>query len=402
MLSAMNNSTLERMADLAVTFAANVQPEQIVVVEAETGMEPLVRATAESAYRAGAKFVEAVYFDPYVKRARLEYADEDSLGFVPSWFGERMLEYGRQRCARIVYVPRVSPGVLAGIDPQRAGRDQMPDLKERLYVINKRQINWTILPYPTEPWAKIIHPEIDDGKALEQLTEELVYVCRLDTDDPAAAWRERMETLEAVAKRLTDLNLDSVHFEGPGTDFTVGLLPSSRWESARMQTQEGIPHMANLPSEEIATTPDPERAEGVVRSTKPLDIGGAIIKGLEVRFEKGRAVSIDADEGAEVLRARAETDDHAKQLGEVALVDREGRIGPLGVTFFNTLLDENAASHIALGNAYEMTVGEEDLDKINKSAIHIDFMIGSNEVQVTGLTRDGKEIPILRDGSWQL
>jgi aminopeptidase len=402
MLPAMNDATLERMADLAVTFAANVQPGQIVVVEAESGMEPLVRATAERAYQAGAKFVEAVYFDPYVKRARLEYAAEDTLDFIPSWFGERMLEYGRQRCARIVYVPRVSPGVLEGIDPQRAGRDQLPDLKERLYVINKRLINWTILPYPTEPWARIIHPDLDDGKALEQLTEELVYVCRLDSDDPATAWRERMETLEGVAKRLTELNLDSVHFEGPGTDFTVGLLASSRWESARMHTQEGVPHMANLPSEEIATTPDPERADGVVRSTKPLDVGGAIIKGLEVRFQDGRAVSIDADEGAEVLRARADTDDHAKQLGEVALVDREGRIGPLGVTFYNTLLDENAASHVALGNAYEMTVGEEDLDKINKSAIHIDFMIGSNEVQVTGLTKDGAEIPILRDGSWQL
>ncbi len=402
MLPPMDSSTLERLADVAVSFAANVQPGQTVVIEAETGMEPILRATAERAYELGAKFVEPVYFDPYVKRSRLEHAPDDTLDYVPSWYGERMLEYGRQRCARIVYVPRVSPGVLQGIDPQRAGRDQLPDLRERLYVINKRLINWTILPYPTPSWAKVIHPDVDDGSALDQLTEELVHVCRLDTDDPAAAWRERMETLERVARRLTELKLDSVHFEGPGTDFTVGLLPSSRWESARMQTQEGIPHMANLPSEEIATTPDPERAEGVVRSTKPLDIGGTIIRGLEVRFENGRAVSIDADEGGDVLRARAATDEQAKQLGEVALVDREGRIGPLGVTFYNTLLDENAASHIALGNAYEMTVGEEDLDKINKSAIHVDFMIGSNEVQVTGETRDGKGVPILRDGSWQL
>jgi aminopeptidase len=361
-----------------------------------------VRATAERAYELGAKFVEPVYFDPYVKRARLEHAPEDTLDYVPSWFGERMLEYGRQRCARIVYVPRVSPGVLDGIDPQRAGRDQLPDLKERLYVINKRLINWTILPYPTSPWAKVIHPDLDESEGVNRLTEELVHVCRLDSDDPPAAWRKRMETLEAVAKKLTELKLDAVHFEGPGTDLTVGLLPSSRWESARMHTQEGIPHMANLPSEEIATTPDPERAEGVVRSTKPLDVGGTIISGLEVRFENGRAVSIDADQGADVLRSRAATDDHAKQLGEVALVDREGRIGPLGVTFYNTLLDENAASHVALGNAYEMTVGEEDLDKINKSAIHIDFMIGSNDVQVTGFRKDGAEIPILRDGSWQL
>ena len=381
---------------------ANVQPGQIVVVEAELGMEPLTRAIAVEAYGAGARFVDVTYFDPYVKRARLLHADPDTLAFVPSWYAERMFSYGEQRCARIALAPRVSPGTLEGIDPERAGRDEMPDIAERLVVVNDRTVNWTIVPYPTESWARTVHPELEPAAALERLDAELVHVCRLDEPDPAAAWRERGDALEAAAARLTERRFDAVHFEGPGTDLTIGLLPTSRWMAARMETREGIVHMANLPTEETATTPDPERADGVVRSTKPLELGGTVIEGLTVRFERGRAVSIDADVGADALRARAATDEGAVRLGEVALVDRRGRIGPLGTTFYNTLLDENAASHIALGNAYAYAVGDEDLGRINRSAIHIDFMIGGDDVAVTGLTAEGERVPVLRGGDWAL
>ena len=167
-------------------------------------------------------------------------------------------------------------------------------------------------------------------------------------------------------------------------------------------TRTGVRHVANLPTEEIFTTPNPERTEGVVSATKPLDVGGTLVRGLRVRFESGRAVQIDADEGADALRARCAKDDGASRLGEVALVDREGRIGKTGTVFFNTLLDENAASHIAFGNAYATAVGEADVPRINKSKIHIDFMIGADDVAVTGLTRDGREVPVLRDGRWQV
>jgi aminopeptidase len=391
----------ERLAELAVHFGANVQPGQIVAVEAETGMESVVRAVAASAYLAGARFVDVTYNDPYVKRSRLEHAAPETLGFVPKWYGNRVLAYGENRAARIVFSPRVSPGVLDGVDPERAGRDELPDLPERLVIINEQTTNWCALPYPTRPWAGVVHPELEPEDAYERLSGELVRICRLDEEDPAAAWRARMDELGRVAARLTELRLDSIRYHGPGTDLTVGLFPSSEWETALLSTRDGVAHMANIPSEEISTTPDPSRAEGVVRATKPLELGGALIQGLTVRFEGGRAVEIEAETGAETLRTRAAVDEDAARLGEVALVDREGRIGSLGTIFYTTLIDENAASHVALGNAYSVAVGEEDRDRINKSGIHIDFMIGGDDVSVTGITGDGREIPILQ-GTWQI
>ena len=398
----MEQQALERFAHLAVDFSANVQPGQIVTIEAETGMEPIVRAVAERAYERGARFVDPTYFDPYVKRSRLQHAPDDSLEFVPEWYGNRMLQLGDLRAARIVFVPRVSPGILNGVDPKRAGRDQLPDIRERLEIINKRLVNWTIMPFPTQPWAELVYPDLDGEAALARLAQELSHVCRLDEDDPVAAWRERKETLHSVAARLTEHHFDAIRLQGPGTDLTVGLLPTSLWEGGSATTVDGIEHMPNVPTEEVYTTPDPTRADGVVRATKPLDVAGTIVRGLEVRFEGGHAVDIQADSGAEVLRERAGYDADASRLGELALVDREGRIGTLGTTFYNTLLDENAASHIALGNAYELTVGTEDVPKINKSAIHVDFMIGGDDVEVTGLTADGGEVPVLRGGIWQI
>jgi aminopeptidase len=398
----VDQQAVERLADLAVGFSANVQPGQIVSVEAEVGMEPVVRAIAARAYERGAKFVDPIYFDPYVKRARLEHAPDDTLDYVPEWYGSRMLALGDEHAARIIFVPRVSPGALDGLDPKRTGRDQLPDLKERLVVINKRLVNWSILPYPTPSWAELVHPDLDADAALAKLTEELMHVCRLDEDDPVAAWRERDETLHSVAARLTEHHFDAVRLHGPGTDLTVGLFATSRWEGGSTTTVDGVEHLPNVPTEEVYTTPDPARADGTVRATKPLDLNGTIIENLTVRFEGGRAVEIDGDGGIDVLRERAAHDQDADRLGELALVDREGRIGPLGTTFYNTLLDENAASHIALGNAYEIGVGEEDRAKVNKSGIHIDFMIGGDDVDVTGLTADGERVPLLRGGAWQL
>jgi aminopeptidase len=398
----VEQQALKRFAQLAVDFSANVQPGQIVAIEAETGMEPIVRAVAERAYERGARFVDPTYFDPYVKRSRLQHAPDDSLEFVPEWYGNRMLQLGDVRAARIVFVPRVSPGILNGVDPKRAGRDQLPDIQERLEIINKRLVNWTIMPFPTQPWAELVYPDLDGEAALARLTEELSHVCRLDEDDPVAAWRERKETLHSVAARLSEHHFDAIRLEGPGTDLTVGLLPTSIWEGGSTTTVDGIEHMPNVPTEEVYTTPDPTRADGVVRATKPLDVAGTIVRGLEVRFEGGHAVDIRADSGAEVLRERAGYDADASRLGELALVDREGRIGTLGTTFYNTLLDENAASHIALGNAYELTVGAEDVPKINKSAIHVDFMIGGDDVEVTGLKSRGEEVPVLLNGTWQI
>jgi aminopeptidase len=271
-------------------------------------------------------------------------------------------------------------------------------------VINARTTNWCVVPWATPEWARVVHPELDDAAALAKLWEQLVYMLRLDTDDAGAAWRERVGELHAVGKRLDAAGLDALRFEGPGTDLTVGLLPTSQFagDAPGSTTVDGVVFNPNLPTEEVFTTPDPTRTEGVVTATKPLDVDGTVVRGLRVRFEGGRAVQIDADENADVLRARVAKDDGAARLGEVALVDREGRIGKTGTVFFNTLLDENAASHVALGNAYAAPVGEEDRERINESAIHIDFMIGSDAVAVTGRTRAGSDVPVLRDGTWQL
>ena len=396
-------ATLERFADLLVGFGANVQPGQIVAVGGEIGKEEAVRAIAASAYRHGAKFVDASYFDLHVKHARLEHATDDSLDFVPSWYGERILALGDQRAARIGLSGPIAPGLMDDIDPARAGRDQLPFVKESGKVVNDATTNWTIGPCPSAPWAALVHPDLDPDAALAKLVGELIHVLRLDEADPVAAWQERFGTLQSAAARVTGRHFDALHIEGPGTDLTVGLLPTSRFQAASFKTVDGIEHMPNLPSEEIFTTPDPLRTTGVVRATKPLALGGSIIRGLEVEFREGRVVRIDADENAEVLRGYAEKDAGAARLGEVALVDGDGRIGKLGTVFFDTLLDENAASHIALGSAYAMCLdGDSDLDRINQSQIHVDFMIGSDDVSVTGLGAAGERDPVLVRGAWQV
>lgn len=394
---------LDRWARLVVGFGANVQPGQVVAIGSEPGKEEFHRALAAEAYRAGAKFVDVMTFDLHVKRARLLHADPESLDFVPSWYGERLLALGEQRAARIGMSGPVDPGALDGIDPALAGRDQLPFLREASKVVNDRTTNWTIAPAPTPAWAQLVHPELDADAALAKLWEEIVHVLRLDTDDPVAAWRERADTLVDAAARVTERRFDALRFEGPGTDLTVGLLPSSSFMAARFSTADGLEHMPNLPTEEVFSTPDPERVDGVVTATKPLFLGGSIIRGLKVRFEGGRAVQIDAEENAGVLRSYSERDPGAARLGEVALVDREGRIGPLGTVFYDTLLDENAASHIALGSAYGFTVDDDaDRERSNQSSIHVDFMIGSDDVAVSGVTGGGETVPVLRDGSWQL
>ena len=393
---------LERFADLIVRFAANVQPGQIVAISTEPGKLDLTRAVADRAYRAGARFVDVMQFDLHVKRSRILHAAEDTLDYVPPWYGERVLALGEHRAARVALTGPSMPGLLNDLDPVRAGRDQLPFLRESAQVVNARTTNWTAVPCPTQPWAELVHPDLEPAAALARLWEEVLHMCRLDEDDPVAAWTARQDTLSGVAERLTAQRLDALHFEGPGTDLRVGLLPTSRWISARFETVDGIRHMPNLPSEEIFTTPDPKRVDGVVRSTKPLVAGGTIIRGLRARFTDGRAVEIEADEGGELLAQYAQRDEGASRLGEVALVDRDGRIGPLDTVFYDTLIDENAASHVALGSAYEFTVAPEDVEHINRSQIHIDFMIGAPEVDVTGVTAGGDRVPVLRSGAWQI
>jgi aminopeptidase len=393
---------LEPLAELLVGHGANVQPGQVVGISSSPGKEELSRAIAEAAYRRGARYVDVVYFDPHVKHSRLLHAETDTLGWVPPWIGQRMLDLGELRAANISLSGPAAPGLMDDIDPLRAGKDRLPQVPEGLQVIHQGLINWTVGPGPTPAWAQRVYTHLDRAAAYDRLWEELGHVLRLDEPDPVAAWKQRSADLIGTADRLTELRLDSLQFRGSGTDLTVGLLPGSLWIAAAMTTADGIPFAPNMPSEEIFTTPDPVRTEGVVRATRPLDVAGTVITGLQARFGGGRITDISAESGAEILAGRCAVDDGASRLGEVALVDASGRIGPLGTVFYDTLLDENAASHIAVGAAYPDAVEEADRAHMNRSGIHIDFMIGAPEVVVTGITREGTEIPLLVDGIWQI
>ena len=392
-----------RLADLVVGYGANVQPGQVVAVTTYTGKEELTREIARAAYERGARWVDVVTFDPWVKRQRLAHADESSLDFVPQWMIDRLEWLSDEHGARITLNGPVAPEALAGIDPARAGRDLLPYLPNAGDVVNRATTNWCVAPAPTLGWATLVHPDLEPDEALDRLWEEIAHVCRLDEDDPERAWRDRARTLESVAARLTERRFDAIRLHGQGTDLTVGLFPSSAWHAADFTTVDGLRHFPNIPSEEMFTTPDPARADGYVTATRPLEVYGAMIDGIRVAFADGQVTSIDADRGAEALRSIAAKDEGASRLGELALVDGEGRIGPLGTTFFETLLDENAASHIALGNGYAMNVERDDeRARVNASAIHVDFMVGSPELAVDGITSAGEAVPLLRGGAWQL
>jgi len=390
----------ERLAELIVDFGANVQPGQIVDLSADLGKEELARAVAARAYERGAKFVDVSYYDPYVKRARIERVRDESLEYIPPWFGQRVLELGRSHAASIYLAGPAAPHLFDDVDAERLGKDIYPRVKEWMQVIDDGTVNWCIAPCPTRAWARYVHGGQEEDAAYERLWQQITHICRLDEPDPVAAWNERSAQLKSAAARLNERRFDALHFEGDGTDLTIGLLPTSRWSGGGEQTADGVFHMPNLPTEEVYTAPDPARTSGTVRATKPLLAYDAEIHGLRVRFEHGRAVDIDADRGAETIRGFAARDENACRLGEVSLVDRESRIGALETLFYDTLIDENAASHIAIGDAYKSTVDEPDYGRINRSEIHLDFMIGGAGVDVHGVTQDGERVPVLRDGVW--
>jgi len=291
------------------------------------------------------------------------------------------------------------PELLADLDGNRVGRAIPLDVVE----ISRQQhrdksFNWCAVGAPTEQWAREIFGEPD----LERLWDLVAFCFRLDEADPVAAWRAHLDSLDARAAALTRRRPDAIRYRGPGTDLTVGLLPSARWVSARHQTATGIEYVANMPTEEIFTTPDPRRADGTVRSTMPLSLAGQLIRGLELTFVDGRIVEVHADAGADVVRGQLATVENADRLGELALVTKDSRVGQTETLFYNTLFDENATCHIAYGfgisNAFD---GEPD-ELMNNSNIHVDFMIGGPELEVDALLHDGTEIPLIRQETWQL
>jgi aminopeptidase len=392
----------DKLAELAV-FGANVQSGQLVAVTSYIGKEELTRKVTRAAYERGAKYVDVIYFDQWLKRERVALAADETLDYVPPWMRERLVYLSDEHAARISLSGPHAPHALDGLDPARAGRDLLPYLPETGEIVNRMTTSWCIVPAPTRSWAELVYPDLDREDAYEKLWEDVAHICRLDADDPAEAWAERSTALKANARRLTEQRYDALRLHGPGTDVTIGLLPSAHWAAGDLETVDGRRHSPNLPTEELFTTPDPERVDGHVSATMPLELSGSIITGIRVEFEGGRAAKIDADTGADALRAVAARDDGASRLGEIALVDGGGRIGPLGRVFYDTLIDENAATHIALGDGYDHPVEDAaEKARVNTSTVHVDFMIGSAELDVDGITNDGRTVPVLRAGAWQI
>ena len=395
----MTDERVERYAELAVRVGANVQPGQLVDVIARIEHAEVARAVTRAAYLAGARYVDVYYSDQHLRRALIEGAPDEILSWTPPWLMERAREVGDERAAVIALTGDAEPDLLADLPGERVGKARMLELaEENTRQINEQLNNWTVVGVPNEGWAQQMFGEPD----LERLWQAVEYCVRLDEDDPVAAWRGHVEKIGRRASLLNDMRLDAIHFHGAGTDLTVGLLPESRWQGVESKTAKGLAYVANMPTEEVFTTPDARRTEGFVRSTRPLALYGRIVQGLEVRFEGGRIVDVQADEGADVIHGQLASDETAGFLGEVALVDGTSRIGQTGLTFFDTLFDENATCHVAYGSAYAEAVEGDPGEGVNVSTVHTDFMVGGPEVDVDALLPDGTVVPLLRNDVWQL
>jgi aminopeptidase len=396
---------IDAYADLIVRVGANVQTGQTFFVNALPEHVDLVRALARAGYRAGAAYVDVRYGDPHVNRARIELAPEDSLTHSPEWLVERAAALEGAAIASIA--GEAEPELLADLDQGRVGRTRpIAVIEHALKAQNERAVNWTIAAYPSAGWAEQVFGEPD----VERLWDAIAMTVRLDEADPVAAWREHAARMKARCAQLDELALDALHFQGPGTDLTVGLMPESRWIGGGIETRDGIAHIPNLPTEEVFTAPDWRRTEGTVRSTRPLALGGTVVNDLELTFTGGEAVNVQASSGADAVRGQMGTDEFANRLGEVSLVDGTSRVGQTSLTFFNTLFDENATCHIAWGSAIMysapelagLSPDETRARGANVSNVHTDFMVGGPEVAVDGITKDGRRVPILREDVWQL
>jgi aminopeptidase len=401
---------LDNLAAVAVHVGLGLKAGQELVMTASLDALPLARRITEQAYRAGASLVTTLYTDDEATLMRYRLAPNESFDRAAKWLYDGMGAAFKSGAARLA-IAGGNPMLLSNEDPEKVGRANRAvsiAYRPALELITRHEINWTIVATATPAWAAAMFPEEKPDVALAKLWEAIFRTSRVDNDDPVNAWKKHDATLQKRAAIMNEKRYSALYYRGPGTDFRLGLADDHLWMGGGTTAGNGLYCIPNIPTEEVFTTPHKDRADGTVRASKPLSHQGTMIEGIEVRFEKGRIVEAHATRGETVLQKLIDTDDGARRLGEVALVPHSSPIAQSGLTFLNTLFDENAASHIALGQAYTSCI--KDGDKLtpeqlaakgaNDSLIHVDWMIGSGELDIDGITATGAAEPLMRRGEW--
>jgi aminopeptidase len=405
-----DTSMLDRLASVSIRVGLNLQKGQDLIITSPVEALPLVRRLAAEAYRNGAGVVTTLLSDDQLSLARFENATDESLDRAPGWMFEAMGKAFKDNTARLA-VSAANPLLLAEQDPARVARAAKATslaAKPAMEPITNFATNWNIVSYPGRAWARQVFPDMSENDAVSALASAIFSISRVDCDDPISAWATHQETLTERQGWLNEQNFHSLHYKAPGTDFTLGLADGHEWKGGASTSLNGISCTPNIPTEEVFTTPHSQRAEGTVRASKPLVHMGTLIDGIEVRFEEGRIVEATADVGEEVFLRLIETDEGASRLGEVALVPHSSPISESGLLFYNTLYDENASCHIALGQCYSKCFKGDignDKDAVvaaggNSSNIHVDWMIGSDDLDIDGISEDGVRTPVMRRGEW--
>jgi aminopeptidase len=401
---------LDLLAAVAVNVGLGLCPGQELLMTASLDAVPLARRITEQAYRAGAALVTTLYADDEAAMMRYRFASDESFDRAAGWLYDGMGAAFKSGSARLA-IAGGNPALLSNEDPDKVGRANRAVSKAyrpALEFITRHEINWTIVASATPAWAAAMFPEDAPDAALEKLWEAIFRTARIDRDDPVAAWKTHDAELHTRSAVLNEKRYSALRYRGPGTDFELGLADDHLWLGGGTTAGNGAYCIPNMPTEEVFTTPHKDRAHGTITATKPLSHQGTMIEGIQVRFEHGRIVEARATRGQEVLQKLIDTDDGARRLGEVALVPHSSPIAASGLLFFNTLFDENAASHIALGQAYSSCL--RDGDKLtpqqlaakgaNESLIHVDWMIGSGQLDIDGVTATGAAEPLMRQGEW--
>jgi aminopeptidase len=401
---------LDKLAEVAIQVGLQLQRGQDLVMTAPVAAMPLVRLITKHAYKAGAGLVTTLYTDEDTTLARYAYAPDESFDRASDWLFEGMAKAFAGGAARLA-ISGDNPMMLSTQDPAKVARANKANsiaYKPALEKISNFDINWNIVSYPNPSWAKLVFPNDPDAVAVEKLANAIFAASRVDVADPVAAWKEHNANLARRSAWLNGERFAALHFTGPGTDLTVGLADGHLWCGGASEAKNGITCNPNIPTEEVFTTPHALRVEGHVSSTKPLSHQGTLIDNIQVRFEGGRIVEAKASRGEEVLNKVLDTDEGARRLGEVALVPHSSPISASGILLYNTLFDENASCHIALGQCYsgcfvddtKLTPEQIRAQGGNSSLIHIDWMIGSGQVDIDGVRADGSRVPVMRQGEW--